>query len=518
MNRYELFAKTFSSHLFLNLFYKKEDGELRKLWANTPQERREQLFKVPNVPKHPDDYIDLGIAQIPATEQMANARDVAEYYQFRLAEDFMVGLPSFFRRVMILGDDDDMLDTLFLGTLGALSICMPKVHGSLFKEDIHPNLYIFLTGPAASGKGKIGLCRHLLEPINDAMEWSKLIIPANSSDTALYEELHNNCGRGIIFESEADTLTQAFKKGSGKFSDGLRCAFHNESISYLRRTGKEKVYIAHPELSIVLTGTPGQVPQLLQSPENGLFSRILFYRILSEKESFAEDLTASNNITGEMVNDYMLTLGNELRRFYRKLSKSEGITFRLSDKHHEYFMSHFYDITRIYKHLAERAYGTQEAVEHIDSIMKRLGNICYRIMMIFTVSRLIDTDPDAPLPKVVECNESDFNRVIWMSEFLFHHTLIHYDELMVATGKVPEVEDDEPTSSDMLSDAQREFYEALPESFIKQKALQIGAEMSLPTRTVERYIKYFCELGILIRDKRATYMKRAEQKETGEKG
>ena len=246
MNRYELIRKTFSAHLYMNLFYKKEDDELRKLWAKTPQERREQLFKVPNVPKHPDDYIDVGIAQIPATEQMANARDVAEYYQFRLAEDFMVELPSFFRRVMILGDDDDMLDTLFLGTLGALSICMPKVHGSLFKEDVHPNLYIFVTGPAASGKGKIGLCRHLLEPINNAMMGSKLIIPANSSDTALYEELNNNKGRGIIFESEADTLTQAFKKGSGKFSDGLRCAFHNEAISYLRRTGKEKVHIDHP--------------------------------------------------------------------------------------------------------------------------------------------------------------------------------------------------------------------------------------------------------------------------------
>lgn len=510
MNRNDIFNHAFSSHVFLNLFLKKSDDILRGLWSNTPKDKRDKLFRLPHVPQHPDDYMDIGIGKIPATDRVANARDVAQFYQFRMAEDFMQDLPSFFRRVMLLADDDDMLDTLFFGTLGVLSICLPEVHGSLFKEDVRTNLYIFLTGAAASGKGKIGLCRRLLDPINDDNPYAKLVIPANTSDTALYEGLYLNDGRGILFESEADTLTQAFKKGSGKFSDGLRCAFHNEPINYQRRTGNEKVYIPHPELSVVLTGTPGQMPLLFNSPENGLFSRFLFYRLVSEKESFAEDVSDSNAISGEMVNDYMLSLGNELLRFYHRLRDSHGICFKLSDEQHKSFMSHFYSDTKIYKEIAERAYCSQEAVDHIDSIMKRLGNICFRIMMILTVSRLIDRDSDDPIPAELVCNQDDFLTVLSLSDKFVHHTFIHYDDLMVAIGAVPEIDDDAPTRDDMLSDRQRLFFEALPDTFIKQKALQIAAELSIAERSVERYIKYFCELGIVFREKKGLFSKRTD--------
>lgn len=500
MNRYELYEQAFSSHQFLNLLYKSHDEELKQRWADTPKEQRDELFWLPNVPEHPDDYIDTGIGRIPATERLANARDVAEHYQYRMAESYMKDLPSFFRRVLVLGDDDDMLDTLFLGTIGVLSICMPGVHGSLFKEEVLTNLYIFLTGPAASGKGKINLCRRLLDPINDAMQGSKLVIPANSSDTALYEELFNNGGRGIIFESEADTLTQAFKKGSGKFSDGLRCAFHNEPITYLRRTRKEKVYINHPVLSMVLTGTPGQVPLLLQSPENGLFSRILFYRLLSEKESFGEELTAASDLTGEQVEDYLHSLGEELKRFYCRLLRDGGVTFRLTPEQEDFFRSHFHDITKVYVDMASRAYEHMDAPDHIDSIMKRLGNICYRIMMILSVSRLIDIPEDEPLPDVVECNQYDFNRVIWLSEYLFHHTLIHYDELMVATGVVPEVDDEvdiDEESEDSMNEVQRNLFAELPKRFTTQLAIQTAKQFGISARSTARYLVFYCELGIL---------------------
>lgn len=500
MNRYEFFEQAFSGHLFLNLLYKAPDEELRQLWESTPKEERDKLFGMPKVVENPDDYMDFGFHKVPVTERLANAQDVALHYQFRLAADFMKDMPSFFRRVLLLADDDDMLDTLFLGTLGVLSICLPGVHGSLLKEDIHPNLYIFLTGPAASGKGKIGLCRRMLDSINSRLSGDRLILPANSSDTALYEELANNGGRGIIFESEADTLTQAFKKGSGKFSDGLRCAFHNEPIKYSRRTNKERVSIPHPILSMVLTGTPGQVPSLLQSPENGLFSRILFYRLTSEKESFAEELSVEDAITGEMVNDYMLSMGDELLRFYRRLKRKRGLTFRLSAEQHEQFMTHFHDITIAYKDLADKAYEHADAVEHIDSVMKRLGNICYRIMMILTVSRLMEQDLDEPLPDEVECSHYDFQRVIWMSEMLFHHTLIHYDELMVATGKVPEVDDEvdvDEGSDDLMNEVQRNLYAQLPEKFTTQVAIQTAKQLGISSRSTARYLVFYCELGIL---------------------
>ena len=254
MNRYDLFNKVYSGFPFWNLLFKDPDDELHQKWAEMPINQREKLIGTIGAHLQSEDIIDFGGFKVPANDRLANAQEVAEYYQYRLASGDLQQLPRLFRRVLITAEDDGVLDVLFLGTLGAMSICLPGVHGSLFNEDILPNLYIFIVGAAASGKGRVGLCRRLLDPINDSMQNSKLIIPANTSDTAFYEELNRNGGIGMMFGSEADTLTQAFSKSSGKFSDGLRCAFHNEAITYLRRTNNERVYIKHPILSMLLTG------------------------------------------------------------------------------------------------------------------------------------------------------------------------------------------------------------------------------------------------------------------------
>src|SRR5690606_28751057 len=92
----------------------------------------------------------------------------------------------------------------------------------------------------------------------------------------------DNEGRGIIFETEGDTLSNAFKSDHGNYSDGFRKAFHHESISYYRRTGHEFVEIDKPCISTVLAGTPMQVATLIPNAENGLLSRFIFYYMNSE--------------------------------------------------------------------------------------------------------------------------------------------------------------------------------------------------------------------------------------------
>jgi len=83
--------------------------------------------------------------------------------------------------------------------------------------------------------------------------------------------------RGLIFETEGDTLAKAFKSDYGDFSDGFRNAFQHEPISYYRRTDKEYVEIDRPCLSALLSGTPKQITTLIPNAENGLFSRFMFY-------------------------------------------------------------------------------------------------------------------------------------------------------------------------------------------------------------------------------------------------
>src|SRR5690606_29575568 len=91
--------------------------------------------------------------------------------------------------------------------------------------------------------------------------------------------LAENDGRGLIFESEGDTLSTIFKSDFGNYSDAFRKAFHHETVSYYRRTDREYVDLLAPCLSTLLSGTPEQVHNLIPNAENGLFSRFLFYHL-----------------------------------------------------------------------------------------------------------------------------------------------------------------------------------------------------------------------------------------------
>ena len=106
---------------------------------------------------------------------------------------------------------------------------------------------------------------------------SMLFLPANSSSTGLQELLQNNQERGILFETEADTLNIILKQDFGDYSDVLRKAFHLESIVYYRRGNKEYKSISEPKLSVIISGTPNQLTKLIPSAENGLFSRFIIY-------------------------------------------------------------------------------------------------------------------------------------------------------------------------------------------------------------------------------------------------
>src|SRR6185312_12337668 len=137
---------------------------------------------------------------------------------------------------------------------------------------VNANLFLFVSAKASAGKGILIHCRKLVEPIHlNLREQAKvlkrqyelemqdynankskdsttekpqkppqkmLFIPANNSATGFLEILSDSNSRGIIFETEGDTLSKAFKSDYGDFSDGFRNAFQHEPISYYRRTDK----------------------------------------------------------------------------------------------------------------------------------------------------------------------------------------------------------------------------------------------------------------------------------------
>jgi hypothetical protein len=220
-------------------------------------------------------------------------------------------LPSFLRRVTEVATSKEERDILLLGSIVSISACLPKFWGIYDGKKCFPNLFLFITAQASAGKGRLSFCKELVKPVHrslreeaanlkqiyelEMLEYNAkkgkeegiekparpaermLFIPANNSTTGVFQLLFDNNGSGLIFETEGDTLAQAFKSDYGNYSDGFRKAFHHETISYYRRTDREYVDIERPCLSTVLSGTPKQVSALIPSAENGLFSRFIFY-------------------------------------------------------------------------------------------------------------------------------------------------------------------------------------------------------------------------------------------------
>ncbi|OGX82899.1 DUF3987 domain-containing protein [Hymenobacter coccineus] len=200
-------------------------------------------------------------------------------------------------------------DVMLIGTLAVLSGCFAGVGGTYNRRAQGLNLYAFIIAPAASGKGTLAWARYLARPWHqELIEESKmakemyeaqlkaskdkdnpvpppigppprqqLFLPANTTAAAILTQLADNGGRGIICETEADTLSGALGADFGNFSDMLRKAFHHEPVSALRKTDNQYTEIERPALSIALTGTPDQVSRLLKSADDGLVSRMLFY-------------------------------------------------------------------------------------------------------------------------------------------------------------------------------------------------------------------------------------------------
>jgi hypothetical protein len=69
----------------------------------------------------------------------------------------------------------------------------------------------------------------------------------------------------LIFENEADALSNMLKQDYGNFSDILRNSFQHETVSISRASDDRYFEIKSPQLSIVLSGTPNQVMPLIQS-------------------------------------------------------------------------------------------------------------------------------------------------------------------------------------------------------------------------------------------------------------
>lgn len=425
------------------------------------------------------------------------------------SEEVLGKLPDFFKRAIAPAANNQERDLLLLGSLIVVSACLSNVVGKYDRRSYHPNLYLFVVGKASAGKGILNHCKYIVNPIHDelrnisaaAMEKydaelleynrkkkaergkapsrpadRRLYIPANTSSSGAYQLISENQGNGLIFETEGDTLSQAFKADYGNYSDGLRKAYHHETISYYRKTDREEIEIKRPRISALLSGTPKQVSNLIDSPENGLFSRFMFYYLESNLEWI--DVFAEHE--GIDIIDQFKLLGELFYGYHSDIDQLGEITFSLQKHQEEAFNQYFDKVQFKYHNLLG---------EDFVASIRRLGVMAFRIAMIFKVIRSAEKNEKQ---STLICIDDDFDAAMGMVDVLFKHASYVFTAMF----------DNKPLN------LKERFLDELPDEFNRDMYLAVGAQLGIKQKTADAYINRFAKNGLINRYAHNQYVKR----------
>lgn len=418
------------------------------------------------------------------------------------SQEIQHALPPLLSQIVAKSNSPEDADLLLLGSLTVFSACLPNISGIYNGREVFPNLFLFVTAQASAGKGRLSLCRHLVEPIHSKlrdyyaaeMENYKrqqaeyvankknpnaeqpqeppqrmLIMPANNSSTGVYQLLNDNNGVGLMFETEGDTLANTFKSDYGNFSDGFRKAFHHETISYNRRKDREFVELQKPRLSALLSGTPRQIQSLIPDAENGLFSRFMFY-YMNVRLEWLNVFADSDNHT---LDWHFQQLGERFYQLYTALQASQPIRFCLSSQQENEFNAFFGSIQQQYTAL----FGLD-----IVASVRRLGLITFRLAMILSTIRLDDNGDFSP---TLVCNDTDFQTASAIVKVLLQHTAKVFQAL-------PSTSSPQAANAEKTQQRQR-FFDCLPPDFDRTIYIATAERLGIPPKTAERYINSWCK-------------------------
>jgi hypothetical protein len=410
-------------------------------------------------------------------------------------------LPDVLRAGCSAFNDSRRKDVFLISALSILSGCLPGVSGIYHGERVYPHLYTFVIAPAASGKGVLKNAKRLADKYHERVlkasrdaqaefnidlesfksecrtkhkndpqpekpqepKFRIVFIPADSSASRMIEHLQNNGGEGIICETEADAMSGAKKQDWGDYSPVLRAAFHHEKYAFSRKTNNEYIEIKEPKLAVCLSGTPAQVPRLIASAEDGLFSRFLFYAFKNEVVWLDPSVSASNIV----LNDHFDNLSTMVLNGIDFLS-IDPTEFSLTQdqwaKLNATFSQYLQDVA---------VFNGDDA----SAVVFRLGLVCFRIAMILSALRKCDT---AELKTQLKCQELDFNTSLILCETFLAHSLLMYNNL-------PNQNNQQPFTNS--SKAKSDFFEQLPQEFTRQQAIEIGKLLGLADRTIDSLLK-----------------------------
>lgn len=442
-------------------------------------------------------------------------------------------LPPFLKEVLVNCISEDDRDMMLMGTLTCISATLHNVVGEYNHDDWHPMLYFFVMADAGMGKGSLKYCREIVAPIhNELREASErlmkeykesksenkpgektasdadeaphrrtLFIPTNSSAASVIQQLDNNGGIGLIFDTECDTLSAILKSEYGDYSTIIRKSYHHEPIDLSRRKDDEYRVIERPMLAICLSGTPGQLYTLTPQAEDGTFSRITCYH-MPFKAEFRDVLVESANTNSDCysLRERFFQLGKLYKQ--RRESFFRGGKYRIviPQEYCKEFNEHFRQMNK----------EVVDDISHdMQSVVRRLAFTVFRIMMVLTSIRFMDetTNPSALTPKdgsriVLRCSKDDFDIAMALGDVLIYHTVYCYAHLpqsKVTTNGQGEIATKKSKMEQLLA--------ALPDTFDREIYRATSKKKGYPESTTAKWINDYIRQGRLEHTSQNSYRK-----------
>lgn len=451
-------------------------------------------------------------------------------------------LPAFLAPIYEVHDNSVDRDKMLLGALNIISglmggangtaDCHCGIYGLYDARRVYAPLYNIVYGAAGSSKGEIAFCKRIAAPVKQEMrrqyEYEKQqyeqqmaqyeaqgkgkakadrgeapkeppyrdpFVPGNSSSSAVYRAMDANGGWGMMFETEADTVSAMIASDYGNYSDLMRKAHHHEPISMNRVTDRIHIDIEEPKLSVFLTCTPGQLSALFtaSSFENGLGSRILFYEMPEEKATFHDVFARKDEPLEETyrrMGDAFLPLYHELRE-----RKDSPLQFVMSSAQQQQFLAAFGSML----HEQSGMLGSG-----ITAFIYRLALEGFRYAMVLTALRRLSEWTAIPVTqkeggifrpdeRALVCDDRDFRSAMTIVGSLVNHTTRVYAVLAK--------ENDNPFAKIgvSLSVEEQRVYRSLPETEFKTSDFKaVTQPMGIHPRSAERMLSKFCNVYRII--------------------
>jgi hypothetical protein len=417
---------------------------------------------------------------------------------------------------------------------------------------MHPCLQVFIIAPPASGKGVMGWARNLAQPIHEEklrlyeqqmaiyrtekMKWDALgkeranepepvrpvrklfFIAGDNTGTGIEENLIDQEGLGMISVSEASILSAAISSDYGNWSSTLRQAFDHDGIAYNRRTNQEHRECKRLLLSVLISGTPGQVRPLIPSAENGLFSRQIFYHLppIRQWKSQFHASDCDHNALFEHWGERWKLVWDGLRS---RLSQLELTLTEEQQSRFDVSLSQLFN-------LGGELYGSS-----MRSAVARLGINLLRMMCVVGITRVLDSllmeADEAAIKAVLEHPEA------WLlsregvrprqgaeaenvkdgviSTFLFTPTDADYEAVMALADPLYRhiihalrlMPDEEVRYRPLTK--QQQWLQCLPHEFTRKEALEAAESLQIGANSCDTYLRRLTERGTLRRVSEGKY-------------